>query len=183
MHPTSDDSARDCRLEEILHAYLQAVGSGQPPDRGTVVRAHPEFALEQAAFFADQDAVAQLAQGMANSAALRAGEAPTLAPPEAPVPAPGMQVRYFGDYEWRRNIARDAGHPARPSASDKHSVTSRGDASNRKPGPRGNLETWKPHFAGIHLKRGARCGDCCLLVRGVGVGRCVTIIGVLQGAM
>jgi WD40 repeat protein len=101
MNPASHDS-RDRRLEEVLHAYLQAVDAGQAPDRDTLLRQHPDLAAELAAFFADQDKVARLAQGMAEPAA----EAATLAPGKAAVLAPGTQVRYFGDYELLEEVAR-----------------------------------------------------------------------------
>jgi tRNA A-37 threonylcarbamoyl transferase component Bud32 len=91
MNPASDDSARDDQLEAILHAYLQAVDAGQVPDRDDLLRQHPEFASELAAFFADQDAVAQMARGMVGV--------------EAPAPA-GTRLRYFGDYELLEEIAR-----------------------------------------------------------------------------
>jgi tRNA A-37 threonylcarbamoyl transferase component Bud32/outer membrane protein assembly factor BamB len=93
MNPASHDSARDQQLEAILHAYLQAVDAGQAPDRDALVRQHPAFASELAAFFADQDEVARLAQGM------------TTPPAEATVP-PGTRLRYFGDYELLEEIAR-----------------------------------------------------------------------------
>src|SRR5215475_1461387 len=101
MNPASHDSARDRRLEEILHAYLQAVDAGQAPDRDALLRQHPDLAAELAAFFASQDEVAHLAGGMApaQTPARLASDAPTLAPGEAPMPAAGTQLRYFGDYE------------------------------------------------------------------------------------
>jgi WD40 repeat protein/tRNA A-37 threonylcarbamoyl transferase component Bud32 len=92
MKPASDDSARDQQLEAILHSYLQAVDAGQAPDRDALLRQHPEFASELAAFFAGQDEVAQLAQGMTGV--------------EAPIPPPGTRLRYFGDYELLEEIAR-----------------------------------------------------------------------------
>jgi WD40 repeat protein len=108
MSSAPDNSARDRRLEAVLHAYLQAVDAGQAPDRDALLRQHPEFAPELAAFFADQDAVARLAQGMAGPAAPAppVADAPTLAPGEAPPPAPGTHLRYFGDYELLEEIAR-----------------------------------------------------------------------------
>jgi WD40 repeat protein/tRNA A-37 threonylcarbamoyl transferase component Bud32 len=108
MNPAPHDSDRDRRLEEVLHAYLQAVDAGQASDRDALLRQHPEFASELAAFFANQDEVAQLARGMAGPAAPAscAAEAPTPAPGEAAVPAPGTQVRYFGDYELLEEVAR-----------------------------------------------------------------------------
>src|SRR5437667_5364537 len=101
MNPASHDSARDRQLEEVLHTYLQAVDAGQSPDRDALLRQHPEFASELAAFFANQDDVAQVAQGMADPAVHvpRVAGVATSAPGEAPVPPPGTQVRYFGDYE------------------------------------------------------------------------------------
>jgi hypothetical protein len=104
MNPASDDSARNGRLEAILHAYLQAVDAGRAPDRAALLRQHPDLAPELAAFFANQDAVAQVAQAMAPARA--AAESATLAPGESAVPPPGTRVRYFGDYELLEEIAR-----------------------------------------------------------------------------
>jgi hypothetical protein len=106
MPSASDDSARDRRLEEVLHGYLQAVDAGRPPDRDALLREHPEFATELAAFFANQDEVAHLAQDMAGpvAPAPRTAEAATLAPGETP--ASGTRLRYFGDYELLEEIAR-----------------------------------------------------------------------------
>src|SRR4051812_12846432 len=108
MNPDSHDSAKDRQLEKILHTYLQAVDAGRPPDRDAFLQKHPDLAPELAAFFADQDEVAQLARGMAEPAApaVPRREAPTLAPAEASLPAPGTQFRYFGDYELLEEIAR-----------------------------------------------------------------------------
>jgi WD40 repeat protein len=106
MNPALNASARDSRLEEILHAYLQAVDAGRAPSRDALLRRHPEFATELAAFFANQDAVARLAQDMAEPVAPTPGaaDAATLALGEAP--APDTHVRYFGDYELLEEIAR-----------------------------------------------------------------------------
>jgi serine/threonine-protein kinase len=108
MNPASSDSARDFQLEGILHNYLQAADAGKAPDRDVMLRQHPEFASELAAFFANQDVVAYLAQGMAEAVrpAYPPAEALTLVPQGPSVPALGAQVRYFGDYELLEEIAR-----------------------------------------------------------------------------
>jgi WD40 repeat protein len=108
MNSASHDSARDRRLEEVLHAYLQAVDAGQAPDRDALLQRHPDLASDLAAFFADQDQVAQLARGLAEPLAPMppAVEAATLAPGQTSAPAVGTQVRYFGDYELLSEIAR-----------------------------------------------------------------------------
>src|SRR5262245_6083848 len=107
MNPASDDSARDRELEAILHEYLQEVDAGRAPDRDALLRQHPEFASELAAFFADQDEVSRLARDMVEPAARAqpATEAATLPPGEPAAPPPGTQVRSFGDYELLDEIA------------------------------------------------------------------------------
>ena len=80
--------------------------AGKAPDRDALLRQHPDFALELAAFFANQDAVVHVAQGMVAQPALRATEAPTLAPEKASAPLTGTHLRYFGDYELLEEIAR-----------------------------------------------------------------------------
>jgi serine/threonine-protein kinase len=72
------------------------VDAGQAPDRDALLRQHPDLASELAAFFANQDEVAQVARGMTER----------VAPAEASVPAPGTQLRYFGDYELLAEVAR-----------------------------------------------------------------------------
>jgi WD40 repeat protein/tRNA A-37 threonylcarbamoyl transferase component Bud32 len=106
----NDLAAREQRLHEVLHGYLQAVDAGRAPDRAELLRRHPELAADLEAFFADQDRLAQLAASIwpekpAASPAEAAG-APTIAPREtASVPA-GTKVRSFGDYELLEEIDR-----------------------------------------------------------------------------
>jgi WD40 repeat protein len=104
MTADPDDSAgREKRLEEILHAYLQAADAGEAPDQQEVLRQHPDLASELAAFFADQEQLARLARSLPAAA----GEA-TTTPPGDPAPADTSlgRVRYFGDYELLEEIAR-----------------------------------------------------------------------------
>jgi hypothetical protein len=87
---------------------LQALDAGQTPDRDELIRAHPECAAELAAFFADQDKMAQWAHG-AHSAAPTApnvATAPTVPPGEETVHLPGSLIGHFGDYESLEEIAR-----------------------------------------------------------------------------
>jgi eukaryotic-like serine/threonine-protein kinase len=101
MNPASDDSAGDRRLEAVLHAHLQAVDAGRAPDRDALLRQHPEFATELAAFFADHDQLKRLAEPAP------VAEAPTLAADAVGLPSPALgSVRYFGDYELLEEIAR-----------------------------------------------------------------------------
>ncbi len=104
--PASDPSADDARLNEILAAYLEAVDAGREPDRQELLRRHPDFAAELQAFFADHDAFDRLAPPGPRAQPADPVDATTLAPSEQPAPAPGVKVRYFGDYELLEEIAR-----------------------------------------------------------------------------
>jgi 2-oxo-4-hydroxy-4-carboxy--5-ureidoimidazoline (OHCU) decarboxylase len=64
MNRSFDDSEKDRRLEEILHAYLRGVNDGKAPDREALLREHPDHASELAAFFTSQDEVAKLARDL-----------------------------------------------------------------------------------------------------------------------
>ncbi len=101
--PTSDSSADDSRLNEIMAAYIEAVDAGQAPDRQALLRQHPALAAELASFFAGRDAFERLAPP--GPRAEPAGS-PTVAPTAQSSPATGDKVRYFGDYELLEEIAR-----------------------------------------------------------------------------
>ena len=108
-------------LNEIIAQYLEAVETGNSPDRGELLAAHPDLADELRSFFTEHDRM-RAAGGSQEEATLppaAAGEEVTL-PPQNPVedatlpPAQGMsdtaqlgtRVRYFGDYELLEEIAR-----------------------------------------------------------------------------
>ena len=98
----------DRRLEAILHTYLQAADAGGVPDRDALLREHPDLAADLAAFFADLEALAQLAEGVVEPTMpgpRAAGEA-TLGLEETEPQVAGTHVRYFGDYELLEEIAR-----------------------------------------------------------------------------
>jgi WD40 repeat protein/tRNA A-37 threonylcarbamoyl transferase component Bud32 len=106
MPPEPTDSvARDQRLQEVLHAYLQALDAGQTPDRTELLRQHPELAADLAAFFADQDRVDHCAR--ADRPTGPAGLDAATQPPRESAADSGLgKVRYFGDYELLEEIAR-----------------------------------------------------------------------------
>src|ERR1700722_9759962 len=88
--------SREQRLEEILASYLQAVDAGHAPDRDELLARHPDLAGELSIFLSNQGHVQAHAvpyQGV------------TL-PPSTTEPAPGMTVRYIGDYELLQELAR-----------------------------------------------------------------------------
>jgi eukaryotic-like serine/threonine-protein kinase len=86
-------------LAAVIANYLQAVERGENPDRQALLDAHPELAIELAAYFDDLDRMNRLA------APLHLPEDPTTGREEkscGPLPI----VRYFGDYELEAEIAR-----------------------------------------------------------------------------
>jgi WD40 repeat protein len=78
-------------LEEVILAYLSAVDAGQPPDREEFLKAHPQFASELAAFFADQDQAVSCVAPLRN-----VGPAGPLLPRDSS----------FGDYRLLEEIGR-----------------------------------------------------------------------------
>jgi eukaryotic-like serine/threonine-protein kinase len=103
----ANSSGNGHHLEDVLAAYLEAVEAGRAPDRDELLARHPELADELASFFANRDRIAGLA------APLRPGpDADLPTTPHSPdfepeaVPPPGTSVRYFGDYELIRELAR-----------------------------------------------------------------------------
>src|SRR5438128_1404590 len=110
-HDSGIQSEREHRLEQVLAAYLLAVEAGAPPDRQEFLARHPDLADELCQFFADRDAMQQLAGplraavGVGQAAAQPSQGPRTLAEGEPSLPTPGTQVRYFGDYELLEAIA------------------------------------------------------------------------------
>jgi WD40 repeat protein len=96
------DSSREQRVNEAIAAYLQALESGQAPDRDDFLRRHADVAAELRSFFADQDAVLP---GAARSRAPDT-ETATVGPGGRPAPEAGEMVRYFGDYELLEELGR-----------------------------------------------------------------------------
>jgi tetratricopeptide (TPR) repeat protein/tRNA A-37 threonylcarbamoyl transferase component Bud32 len=126
--PTNPTDDREERLARLIAEYLEAVESGQSPDRDALLAAHPDLAADLARFFAGHDRLQRLASPL-REAAQAAQDLPpdptadrtetlTGAPaePHRPDPEPtqplddapatGDTVRYFGDYQLNAEIAR-----------------------------------------------------------------------------
>jgi serine/threonine-protein kinase len=120
-HHADDAPSLDPHLQEILGAYYAASAGGREPDRAEWLATYPELAAQLREFFADQDRLARLGaplRPIADAARVAAGscDSSTFWPDEEPSgdlqapstsdPPAGSRVRYFGDYELRRVIAR-----------------------------------------------------------------------------
>ena len=110
------------RLNEIIAEYLEAVETGNSPDREQLLAAHPDVAEELQSFFAEHDQLRAAAASSREEATLARQQPARMLrfPPQSPVedatlaPAAstndtaqiGTRVRYFGDYELLEEIAR-----------------------------------------------------------------------------
>jgi tRNA A-37 threonylcarbamoyl transferase component Bud32 len=88
----SDPTAAGSPLDQIIADYLQAAEAGRVPSRQALLDAHPAFADELRAFFADYDRLDNRADALKLAAAPRP-------------PAQRPKVRYLGDYELLEEIA------------------------------------------------------------------------------
>src|SRR5262245_54459912 len=119
------NTEREERVNRILAEFLEAERTGQGPDRGALLRQHPDLATELQSFFTDIDRFQKMAAPIAprqesaeavtvppSSDAGARAEQPTIAPDTGNMDAagrplaPGDCVRYFGDYELLEEIAR-----------------------------------------------------------------------------
>jgi len=94
---TIDSDAHDNEVDRIIAAYLQQVDAGVKPDRQALLKEHPQFDTELREFFDDLE---------------RFTASPNAAPPvstDKPATASDSKLpklRYFGEYELIREIAR-----------------------------------------------------------------------------
>ena len=103
------------RLDEVIAGYLQAEARGEQPDRGQLLERHPKLADALGEFFASHDRMRRAAEaarppegtagagGFADTLDSDAGRAQRR---NSTVPVAGERLRYFGDYELLREIAR-----------------------------------------------------------------------------
>lgn len=121
---TNAGTTRDQRLEKLIAEYLEAVASGQSPERRNLLDRHPDLAADLSAFFVDHDRMQQIAAPLAETLTtpkLPGWEAAHLAttstgPRQAAAiqaveetagqPDRGGALRDFGDYELLDEIAR-----------------------------------------------------------------------------
>jgi hypothetical protein len=109
--PSKSQSDSQVRVNQIIAAYLEAVGSGRAPSREELLARNPDLADELRAFLADHDEVNPLAAPLRESVS---PQTPTVTPEEGrPSPHPGgpreavsARGTRFGDYELQGEIAR-----------------------------------------------------------------------------
>lgn len=53
--PTESTAGQDPVLDAVIAEYLTAIQAGQRPDRGEILRRHPELVRPLEEFFADYD--------------------------------------------------------------------------------------------------------------------------------
>src|SRR5262249_4942532 len=102
-------SAREQLLDQVLGSYLEAVDSGQAPDRQVLLASHPDLRPELEAFFADQDKLQCLTEPLravaqATGNLLTTDQTP---PPEGDTLSPvddGLIGTILGDYELLEQI-------------------------------------------------------------------------------
>jgi len=103
MSDTPTPSPRDERLEQVLAEYLHAFDAGAAPDRGELLKQHPDLAADLGSFFRNRDAMERIAVPIKEQFPALAETIGRLDSPNATV---GAIVRYFGDYELLEEIAR-----------------------------------------------------------------------------
>jgi WD40 repeat protein/tRNA A-37 threonylcarbamoyl transferase component Bud32 len=104
MSSSDQAPSREERINAILAEYLEAAAAGQAPGRDAFLARYPDLADDLRAFLVDQERFAHAARQLGPPAAV---PAPTAASGETASVDPSLaRVRYFGDYELLKEIAR-----------------------------------------------------------------------------
>jgi serine/threonine-protein kinase len=97
-----ETSDRERRLYDLIGQYYAAVADGQEPDRGALIRTHPDLADSLHEFFLEQDRFHRATEPLRQMQ-----DQPATEPPNGfPGLERGDKVSYFGDYELLGEIAR-----------------------------------------------------------------------------
>ena len=111
MSQTDDGSLNhEDRLQAALVEYLEAVESGNVPDREEFLARYPDIGSELSEFLSNREQLDELAlplrQAVHEHEKSPAMDQPTLSADTSAPPEVGTKVRYFGDYELLEEIAR-----------------------------------------------------------------------------
>ncbi len=121
----TNSSDRERRLDEAIAAYLAAEDAGDPPGRDDFLARDPELVDGLRAFFREHDRLGRLAAPWREAAGpltgtvtapqftVTAGSQTTIDtkasdPARDDTLAPGTYIRYLGDYELLKSLARGA---------------------------------------------------------------------------
>lgn len=106
MSDPSKPQDRNLALDEVVAAYLKAVGDGAAPDRQSWLRRYPDLAAELAEFFATREQTERLAvqpsHTLAQDQPPELKQSPGAIPPSSSMDNSG----HFGDYELLGEISR-----------------------------------------------------------------------------
>ena len=112
-HPEDSERLNDPAFQELLVNCLEKLEKGEDFDREALLRDHPDYAKDLAAFLDDRDLLAELAGSLhdAPSSQVLPGISAVLAKTilsagEKRSLPPGERVRYIGEYEILREVAR-----------------------------------------------------------------------------
>src|SRR5690349_18562309 len=108
MNPTENAAPdREQQLSDILLQYVDAVESGQAPDRREVLARHPEFADDLREFFAGRDQLELLAAPLRAAAGLSAARrAPSTEAPKSEARGTPEELGQIGDFRLLREVGR-----------------------------------------------------------------------------
>jgi len=111
---------REQRLNVVIAAYLEALETGEPPDRSALLAEYPDLAGELALFFTNQDHVARLTAPFRDGMTPEVPPRPGSAPPVFDGAEADDAIIPFAGVPWRdpQRSGEDAGcHTAREAAA------------------------------------------------------------------